>query len=305
MTNEQSSAPLVSVVMSTYLEVNASAPVGEEGSMLARAIESVIAQSYPNWELWVVSDHPPESGREAIERLIASFGDERIHYEDLGTRAGLGTLGVKPKQRGVERSRGTLLAFLDADNAFEREHLSRSVQAFSESGDTLDLVYCDTRVIFGGKAEGEDFGQQVITFLYRLVGREVLERGLYPLSVFGRIAGEPFTWEKPVWGPAAAKKLASFNFIDVSDAVMTRTAYESAGGLRDLPYLSDWQLWLDMIRAGHDQFRRVPHVGLRYTTASLVHHRRHYGLSLIDKLNLPIDMAKLHEQIKGEITPAN
>jgi UDP:flavonoid glycosyltransferase YjiC (YdhE family)/glycosyltransferase involved in cell wall biosynthesis len=304
MTSANSSGPLVSVVMSTYSEVNAPAPVGESGPMLLRAIASVIAQSYQNWELWVVSDHPLDRDREAIAKLIASFGDERVHYEDLGARAGLGTLGVRPKRRGVECSRGRLLAFLDADNAFEREHLSRCVQAFSDNGDALDLVYCDTRVIFGGTlVEGEeDPGGEVISFLYRLVGRDVLEKELYPLAVMGRMAGESFTWEKSGWDREARKKLASFNFIDVSDAVMTRAAYDAAGGLQELSYLSDWQLWLDMIRAGCDRFRHVPHVGLRYTTDNLVHHRRYYAFSLFDKLNLTVDMAKLHEQAKGDIT---
>lgn len=289
--------------MSTYSEVNAPAPVGERGPMLLRAIESVIAQCYQNWELWVVSDHPSELDREAIAKLIAGYADTRIHYEDMGARAGLSTLGVKPKRRGVERSRGTLLAFLDADNAFEREHLSHSVQAFSECGEALDLVYCDTRVILLGQPEEEeDGGREALRFLYRLVGRDVLEKEVFPLAVMGRMAGEPFTWEKPEWGPEARKKLANANFIDVSGAVMTRAAYDTAGGLQELSYLSDWQLWLDMIRAGRDRFRHVRHVGLRYTTDNLVQHRRYFAVSLFDKLNLTVDMAKIHEQAKADIT---
>ena len=300
MIDEQSDRPLVSVVMSTYREVSAPAPCGEAGSMLRRAIGSVIAQSYPNWELLIISDHPPPREREAIENLIASFGDGRIYYEDLGSRAGLSALGAGPKRRGVERSHGALLAFLDADNAFEPEHLGRCVPPFDGS-DAVDLVYGDTRVILDKEVEDDDLGRQFITFLYKLVGAEALEKEFYPLAVMGKFCGASFTWEKPSWDAAAARKLASLNFIDVSDPVMRRTAYDAAGGIKDLPYLSDWRLWLDMIQAGHNRFRHVPHVGLRYTTTSLVQHQRYYWLNIMEKLNLHLDMAKLQEQAPVEI----
>lgn len=283
--------------MSTYLEINAPAPDGAEGSMLSRAIKSVVSQSYWNWELWVVSDHPPERDRKAIEKLIASIGDPRIHYEDLAARAGVRTLGVEPKRRGVGRSRGELLAFLDADNAFERDHLYRAVQTFNESGEALDLVYCDTRVICGENFETEDLDQGSVTFLHHLLGTLHGDSQKKQSSPEGPLDGGPFTWEKPFWNPAAAEKMTNYTFIDMSDAVMTRSAYNAAGGLQD-SICADWQLWHDMIRTGHDRFRHIPFVGVHYTTQDLARHRQHYALTLVEKLNLPFNLVNAQKNIE-------
>jgi UDP:flavonoid glycosyltransferase YjiC (YdhE family)/glycosyltransferase involved in cell wall biosynthesis len=308
MSQDHQVGPLVSVVMSTFEEVNLPPPGGGAGSLLSNAIQSVIAQSYPNWELWVVSDHPPERFREAIEKLVASFQDQRIHHEDLASRGGAVAPGVKPKRRGVKNSQGELLAFLDADNAFEPDHLRRCVQAFQESEGRLDVAYCDTRVVYAERSGShterpgvEDLLQNAVALPYHFLGAlygekfaDELKTRLSPPAPIGPLAGASFIWEKPDWDATARKKLEHYNFIDMSDAVMTRAAFEAAGGFHDLIQL-DWRLWNDMIQAGRDRFRHIRHIGSRYTTASLTQHRQCYALGFIEKLDLPFDIRKLPE----------
>jgi UDP:flavonoid glycosyltransferase YjiC (YdhE family)/glycosyltransferase involved in cell wall biosynthesis len=307
MSQEHRVGPLVSVVMSTFEEVNLPPPGGGTGSLLSRAIESVIAQSYPNWELWVVSDHPPERFREAIEKLAASFQDPRIHHEDLASRGGAIAPGVKPKRRGVKNSQGELLAFLDADNAFEPDHLRLCVQAFQEAEGQLDVAYCDTRVIYTERPGSEDLLQKAVALPYHFLGAlygekfaDDLKTRLSPPAPIGPLAGASFVWEKPDWDAIARKKLEHYNFIDMSDAVMTRAAFEAAGGFHELIQL-DFRLWNDMIQAGRDRFRHIRYIGTRYTTTSLTQHRQCYALGFIEKLDLPFDMRKLPEQINLEV----
>jgi len=206
------------------------------------AVESVAAQSYRNWEL---CDAP-----------------------------------------GAEASRGELLLFLQPGCALERDHLRRSVEAFAETGDGLDLVYCDAHFNCPSRTDREDLFQRAVALPYHLLGAVCGEefsanlRDRVPPPVpLGPLSGAPFTWHKPDWGADGPKTLARCNFIGLSDAVMTRSAYEAAGGLKESAD-SGWRLWLDMLRAGHRAFRRIPHVGTRYTTADLFHHRQSYTRSV-------------------------
>lgn len=86
---------------------------------LPEAIESVLSQSYPRIEAIVVDDGSTDNSRE----VIASYGDRiiSIHKVNGGLTSALNA--------GFERSNGDLIAFLDADDAFEREKIARVVAA--------------------------------------------------------------------------------------------------------------------------------------------------------------------------------
>ncbi len=290
---------LLSVVISTHGEVNVPAPVGGSrsipGSMLSFAIESVVAQSYPDWELWIVSGLTEKPVREAIEELVSSFHDERIHLEDLSTVSSAPLSDAELKRQGAQLAKGELLAFLDPGNAFEEEHFRRCAGAFEENRPALDLVYCDSRVLYTGDADAEDLLQKAVDLPYHFLGAIYGEKfsvdlkgKLAPPQPIAPLAGMPYTLKKPEWDNEARKTMERHCFIDLSDAVMTRRAYEAAGGIRDLPPV-DWRLWRHMIRAGRSRFLHLPHVGVRYTTANLAQHRQHYALGMMAKLNLPFD----------------
>src|SRR5690606_29351956 len=71
--------PKVSVITSTYREVADGEMENGRDSMLARAVDSVRAQTLVDWELWVVADCPPPEDLHKIEQLLASYEDDRIH----------------------------------------------------------------------------------------------------------------------------------------------------------------------------------------------------------------------------------
>ena len=296
---------LLSVVMSAHEEVNAPAPSGGLGSMLSFSIESLISQSYPDWELWLVSGNSIDPVREAIEELIASFHDERIHYQDLSQPGGVPLPDLELKRRGIQLVQGELLAFLDPGNAFEREHFRLCVDAFNESSPALDLVYCDSRIFYSGEPHSEDFLQKAVELPYHFLGALYGEKfsldlkgQLSPPQPIAPFAGMPYISKKPVWDAEARQTLERHCFIELSDAVMTRRAYEDAGGFRDLLPL-DWRLWRRMIRAGRSRFLHLPHIGVCYTTANLAQYRQHYALDVMAKLNLPIDFNTL----RGHLEP--
>lgn len=113
-------APFVSVVIPNY---NYARYVGQ-------AIDSVLAQTYRHREV-VVIDNGSSDDSPAVLR---SYGD-RIRSVRQNNRGQSGA-----RNRGIEESRGELIAFLDADDAWLPTKLERQVALFDRPG--VGLVYC-------------------------------------------------------------------------------------------------------------------------------------------------------------------
>jgi len=95
-----------------------------EERFLADAIESVLAQSYPEWELLLVddgsTDRSPEIARAHAARLPA-----RIRYLTHPNRANRGQ--AASRNRGIDDASGDYLSFLDGDDVYLREKLETQV----------------------------------------------------------------------------------------------------------------------------------------------------------------------------------
>ncbi|HZQ39551.1 MAG TPA: glycosyltransferase family A protein, partial [Rhizomicrobium sp.] len=89
-------------------------PVFNRAEPLRRAIESVRAQTFQDFEIVVVDDGSTDNPRAVVE----SFADDRIHYWRQ-PNAG----GGAARNRGIDEARGELVAFLDSDDVFLPHHL--------------------------------------------------------------------------------------------------------------------------------------------------------------------------------------
>lgn len=116
---------LVSIMMPAY---NAEKYIGE-------AIESVLAQTYPHWELIIVNDGSKD-GTAAVAAGYAA-ADSRIkliHQENGGEAAARNT--------ALGHISGEFLAFLDADDAFLPPHL-QTTAVYLQTHPEDDAVYTD------------------------------------------------------------------------------------------------------------------------------------------------------------------
>lgn len=114
--------PAVAVILPTY---NRARFVGE-------AIASVQAQSFPGWELWVVDDGSTDDTAAAVQEFRA---DRRVNYirkENGGSSSA--------RNLGVRQSRAPLIAYLDSDNVWYPDFLTRAVDHFATHPDD-DFVY--------------------------------------------------------------------------------------------------------------------------------------------------------------------
>jgi glycosyltransferase involved in cell wall biosynthesis len=118
-------APLTTVVVTNY----------NYGRFLPHALDSVLAQSYPHIEVIAVDDGSTDNSHE----VLRAYGSRVrvIHQENRGIS--------EARNRGIRESRGELVAFLDADDAWLPEKLSKQV-AHLESGD-FGMVYCGLRCV--------------------------------------------------------------------------------------------------------------------------------------------------------------
>ena len=121
-------APAVSVVI----------PVFNRGDLLARALRSVAAQTFADWEAIVVDDASSEDLAGSLGPLL---GDPRISIVRQACNAG----AAAARNRGIEAARGRYIAFLDADDEWRPEKLGRQMDAVGRETSGGPVI-CLTRV---------------------------------------------------------------------------------------------------------------------------------------------------------------
>lgn len=100
--------PFFSVIIPTY----------NREKIIHKTIESVLNQSYKNWELIIVDDGSTDNTRTSV--LEYSTNDERIKYvyQNNAERS-------VARNNGTKHASGDWICFLDSDDAFKRNHLEK------------------------------------------------------------------------------------------------------------------------------------------------------------------------------------
>ena len=132
--------PLVSVIIPAY----------QAAERIRETLDSVFAQTYPNFEVLLVNDGSPDT--EALEQAIRSYGDRLIYIRQENR----GPSGAR--NTAIRTARGKYIACLDSDDIYLPEHLSRLVPLLEEQA--LDLVYCDSYFMKDGVHVGRSFERQ-------------------------------------------------------------------------------------------------------------------------------------------------
>ena len=94
-------------------------PTFNRKSFLRVAIDSVLAQTYENFELIIVNDGSTDSTKD----MIKTYSDPRIVYvyqENQGVSSARNT--------GLSKATGNFIAFLDSDDKWVKEKLAKSVE---------------------------------------------------------------------------------------------------------------------------------------------------------------------------------
>ena len=132
--NLTSSKPLVSVVIPTYNRVQ----------QTIAAIESVLAQTYPHFEIIVVDDGSTDGSGEAIERLLRQRTNGR-HQLFLLRQPNQGASAAR--NTGIAKARGEYIAFLDSDDYWVPEKLEWQMRALEQFNNECGVCFTDARLV--------------------------------------------------------------------------------------------------------------------------------------------------------------
>jgi glycosyltransferase involved in cell wall biosynthesis len=120
------STPLVSVVIPTY----------NHGHFLSRALQSVLNQTYTNWEVIVIDNYSVDKTDEVMARFVAP----NITYLKNHNN---GVIAVS-RNAGIRAAKGEWIAFLDSDDWWTADKLQACYQCISKK---VDLIYHDLEII--------------------------------------------------------------------------------------------------------------------------------------------------------------
>lgn len=194
---------LVSIIMPAY---NAE-------KFIAESIESVISQTYTNWELIIINDGSTDNTQYIIDEYTKK--DVRIlsYYQENGKQG-------KARNNGLSRSKGDLIAFLDSDDLWLPQKIEISVDEFYKRDQ--DVLFTNT-YIFNNLEDLKSLKELPSTNLMS---------GMY-------------------FGMEGLKHFLYLNRIPMLTVLIKKDAILSIGGFKDRGIAEDYQLWLSLLASGY------------------------------------------------------
>jgi glycosyltransferase involved in cell wall biosynthesis len=120
------STPRVSVIIPAY----------NGDRYIAQAVESVISQTYRNWEIIVVDDGSTDDTRQVLQPYFDKI--RYVYQQNQGVAAA--------RNRGIQESRCELIAFLDQDDFFLSDKLAAQIALF-DAQPSLGIVNSGWRIV--------------------------------------------------------------------------------------------------------------------------------------------------------------
>lgn len=108
---------LVSIIMPSY----------NTAAFIAETVESVLAQTYPHWELLIVDDCSTDDTDTVVEPYLT---DPRIRYMKNECNSG----AAVSRNRALREASGQWIAFLDSDDVWHPEKLEKQIAFMEQTG---------------------------------------------------------------------------------------------------------------------------------------------------------------------------
>ncbi len=114
-------------------------PVYNSAGTLGETVASVVAQDYTDWELLLIDDCSTDDSKKVMKELAAT--DERIHclYNDKNSGV------AATRNNGIKNATGRYIAFLDSDDTWDKNKLSRQMVFMKETG--APFTYTSIRIM--------------------------------------------------------------------------------------------------------------------------------------------------------------
>lgn len=112
-------------------------PAFNAGNFIAESIESVIHQTYANWQLLIVDDGSTDNTKQIIFSYCEQDKRIRYLYQQNGKQG-------KARNLALKHSVGSYIAFIDADDIWVPEKLAIQLEEIAEK--KVDLVFSDCKI---------------------------------------------------------------------------------------------------------------------------------------------------------------
>lgn len=151
-----------------FIMVSIITPCYNSENFVSATIESVLSQTYVNWEMIIVDDCSTDTSPLIVMEYVAK--DSRIKYVRTNIPSGSPTY---PRNVGLEVARGRFVAFLDSDDLWFPSKLETQMSMFND--DNVALVYSNYEKI---REDGTSSNRIVIASKYHhyrslLYGNEI------------------------------------------------------------------------------------------------------------------------------------
>ena len=193
--------PLVSIILPAY----------NHERFVAAAVDSVLGQTWTNWELIAIDDGSTDATLSVLQR----YDDPRLRVLSQVNAGSHATIN-----RGLALASGRYLAILNSDDAYHPDRLRRLVARACDHGDPL-FAFTAARLIdeHGRTVDASHWWQQMygdILAAWDRVPEQDPERALLAL----------------LWGNLA---------VSTSNFFLSRDVVQACGGLRRFRYVLDWE----------------------------------------------------------------
>lgn len=123
--------PEISVIIPTY----------NRGYLIRESIESVLRQTFSDFELLIIDDGSDDNTKEIVENIP----DERIVYIPLDSNSG----ACHARNIGVEHAKGKYIAFQDSDDIWYTDKLEKQLAFLLEHD--ADMIFCQMKTQRGSR----------------------------------------------------------------------------------------------------------------------------------------------------------
>ena len=241
LTGREEAQPLVTIIT----------PIFNAQNFIAETIESVIDQTYQNWEMIMVDDCSTDNSRDIVKKYEVK--DSRIKLIELEVNFGG---PARPRNVGLDISKGDYLAFLDADDVWLENKLQ--VQISEMLVNNLDFTSTDSKFIDDNSIDTIINKHKIVIFF------------------------------KKIKRKATLSDVIKGNFIRASSAIVSRNFISKFDENKDFIGVEDIYLWMKILNKKNIRYKYITDKLIKYRVSSTSLSERGVNQKQAIKANLCI-----------------
>ena len=133
------------MIMNNLDLVSIVTPAYNASKTIEKVFESIVNQTYGNWEWIIVNDCSTDETYGVLKKL--SSKDSRIVICSLDKNSG----AASARNTGIDKARGRYIAFIDSDDAWEKDKLEKQISFMKQNN--YDFTCTNYYVLIEGKKE--------------------------------------------------------------------------------------------------------------------------------------------------------